>query len=539
MSQDRKLQKLELTWVGKYDEQQPLEPRILIENPEYSYGEVETGMLPNGKPWKGNMLIHGDNLLALKALEQDYAGCVKCIYIDPPYNTGNAFEHYDDGIQHSIWLSLMRERLVLLRSLLSEDGSIWISIDDDEQAYLKVLMDEIFGRQNFVNNVIWEKKFSPSNDAKWLSDSHDFVMIYAKNKNIWRPNLLPRSEEMNSRYKNPDNDPRGEWTSGDCSVKTYSASADYPITTPSGRVVNPPAGYCWRFSKEKFAELIADNRIWFGKDGDGVPRVKRFLSDVKEGITAMTIWKHTEVGHNQDAKKEVKQFNSESVFATPKPERLIERVLTLGSNPGDLVLDSFLGSGTTAAVAQKMGRRYIGVELGNHAYTHCYPRLKKVTDGTDQGGISKAQNWNGGGGFRFYELAPSLLKEDKFGNLVINKEYNADMLAAAMAKQEGFTYAPSAEHYWKQGYSHESDYIYTTTQFMTVEGLAAIVEQMKEGESLLVCCTAFQKECRSAFPSITIKKIPQMLLGRCEFNKDDYSLNIVELPIMEEEEFEE
>ena len=535
MAQDRKLQKLELTWVGKYDEQQPLEPRILIENPEYSYGEVEAGVLPNGKAWKGNMLIHGDNLLALKAIEQDYAGQVKCIYIDPPYNTGNAFEHYDDGVEHSIWLSLMRERLVLLRNLLSEDGSIWISIDDDEQAYLKVLMDEIFGRQNFVNNVIWEKKFSPSNDAKWLSDSHDFVMIYAKNKNIWRPNLLPRSEEMNSRYKNPDNDPRGEWTSGDCSVKTYSASADYPITTPSGRVVNPPAGYCWRFSKEKFAELIADNRIWFGKDGDGVPRVKRFLSDVKEGITAMTIWKHTEVGHNQDAKKEVKQFNSESVFATPKPERLIERVLTLGSNEGDIVLDSFLGSGTTAAVAQKMGRRYIGVEMGDHAYTHCAVRLKKVIDGTDQGGISKAQNWKGGGGFRFYELAPSLLKEDKFGNLVINKEYNADMLAAAMAKQEGFTYEPSAEHYWKQGYSHESDYIYTTTQFMTVEGLAAIAEQMKEGESLLVCCTAFQKECRSAFPNITIKKIPQMLLGRCEFNKDDYSLNIVEMPVIEDE----
>ena len=249
----------------------------------------------------------------------------------------------------------------------------------------------------------------------------------------------------------------------------------------------------------------------------------------------MTIWRYTEVGHNQDAKKEVKQFNSESVFATPKPERLIERILTLGSNEGDIVLDSFLGSGTTAAVAQKMGRRYIGVEMGNHAYTHCAVRLKMVVDGTDQGGISKAHNWKGGGGFRFYELAPSLLKEDKFGNLVINKEYNDDMLAAAMAKQEGFTYEPSAEHYWKQGYSHESDYIYTTTQFMTVEGLAAIAEQMKEGESLLVCCTAFQKECRSAFPNITIKKIPQMLLGRCEFAHDDYSLNIVELPTIEEE----
>lgn len=528
MSQNR-LQKLELTWIGKDDEREPLEPRILIENPQYSYGDTESG----------NMLIHGDNLLALKALEQEYAGLVKCIYIDPPYNTGNAFEHYDDGIEHSIWLSLMRERLEILWRLLSKDGSIWISLDDNEQAYCKVLCDEIFGRKNFVANVIWEKKFSPSNDAKWLSDSHDFIMVFAKNKDLWRPNLLSRTDEMNNRYKNPDNDPRGNWTSGDCSVKTYSASCDYPIITPSGRVVNPPSGYCWRFSKEKFADLVSDNRIWFGCDGNNVPRIKRFLSDVKEGITAMTIWKYTEVGHNQDAKKETKAFNSESVFATPKPERLLERILTLGSNTGDLVLDSFLGSGTTAAVAQKMGRRYIGIELGDHAYTHCYPRLKQVTDGTDQGGISKAQNWHGGSGFKFYELAPSLLKEDRFGNLVINREYNADMLAAAMAKQEGYTYRPDKELYWKQGQSSEQDFIYTTTQFLTVESLDAISDAMVEGESLLICCTAFQPECKNRHSRITIKKIPQMLLGRCAFGKDDYSLNIIDLPQLDEEEWDD
>lgn len=249
----------------------------------------------------------------------------------------------------------------------------------------------------------------------------------------------------------------------------------------------------------------------------------------------MTLWTYQEVGHNQDAKKEIKAFGFETVFETPKPERLIERVLTIGSNPGDLVLDSFLGSGTTAAVAQKMGRRYIGIELGEHAYTHCVPRLKMVTDGTDQGGISKAQNWKGGSGFKFYELAPSLLKEDKFGHLVINKEYNADMLAAAMAKQEGYTYQPDSEVYWKQGRGSETDFIYTTTQFMTVEALAAIHETMTEGESLLICCTSFQKECKQAFSNISIKKIPQMLLGRCEFGKDDYSLNIIELP---EEKFE-
>ncbi len=535
MAQNNK-NKLELTWIGKYDKHDPLEPRILIENKEYSYGHPETGVLPNGKPWNGNMLIHGDNLLALKALEQDFAGQIKCIYIDPPYNTGSAFEQYDDGLEHSIWLSLMRDRLEVIYNLLSKDGSLWISLDDTEQAYCKVLCDEIFGRNNFVANVIWEKKFSPSNDAKWLSDSHDFILVYAKTKESWRPNLLPRTEEMNRRYKNVDNDPRGAWTSGDCSVKTYSASCDYPIMTPSGRIVNPPAGYCWRFSKEKFNELRNDNRIWFGPDGCNVPRVKRFLSDVKQGITPMTIWKYTEVGHNQDAKKEVKVFNSQSVFATPKPERLIERVLILGSNPGDIVLDSFLGSGTTAAVAQKMGRRYIGIELGNHAYTHCVPRLKMVTDGTDQGGITKAQNWEGGSGFKFYELAPSLLKEDKFGNLVINKEYNADMLAAAMAKQEGYTYQPSQEVYWKQGFGSETDYIYTTTQFMTVEALSAIHETMAEDETLLICCTSFQRECKQAFNNISIKKIPQMLLGRCEFDKDDYSLHIISAPEVESDE---
>lgn len=528
-----KLNKLELTWIGKYDEHEPIEPRILIENPDYSYGTVETGVLPNGKPWNGNMLVHGDNLLALKALEDNYTGAVKCIYIDPPYNTGNAFEHYDDGLEHSIWLSLIRERLTILYNLLSPDGSMWISLDDTEQAYCKVLCDEIFGRNNFVANVIWHKKHTRANDAKWFSDNHDFILVYAKNKDRWRPNLLPRTEDSSKGYTNPDNDLRGVWASGPCHVKTPNPKDIYPITTPSGRIVMPPAGTSWRFSKQRMSELITESRIYFGPLGNNIPRYKRFLSDVQNGFVPLTIWLRDEVGDNQEAKSEVKKINSQDVFSTPKPERLIERVLMLGSNPGDLVLDSFLGSGTTAAVAQKMGRRYIGVELGQHAYTHCYPRLKMVTDGTDQCGISKAQNWKGGNGFKFYELAPSLLKEDKFGNLVINKEYNADMLAAAMAKQEGYTYSPDRDVYWKQGYGSETDFIYTTTQFMTVEMLDAIHETMSEDESLLVCCTAFQRECKQAFKNITVKKIPQMLLGRCEFSKDDYSLNIVELPAVD------
>lgn len=537
MAQDKKLQKLELTWIGKDDSREPIEPRILIENPDYSYGTVETGTLPNGKPWNGNMLIHGDNLLALKALEENYTGAVKCIYIDPPYNTGNAFEHYDDGLEHSIWLSLMRERLIILRNLLTEDGSIWISIDADECHYLKVLCDEIFGRPNFIDEVIWQRSYAPINLKKTLSRCHDAILVYAKNKtDRFELNRLPRSVDANNRYRNLDNDPRGVWKSSDLSVGPAVQENIYPITTPTGRVCYPPEGYSWRLSQSRFQEYLNDNRIWFGPTGNNVPSIKRFLTEVKDGIVAQTLWTYQEVGHNQDAKKEIKAFGFESVFDTPKPERLIERVLTLGSNPGDLVLDSFLGSGTTAAVAQKMGRRYIGVELGQHAYTHCYPRLKMVTNGTDQGGISKAQNWKGGNGFKFYELASSLLKEDKFGNLVINKEYNADMLAAAMAKQEGFTYAPSTDVYWKQGYSSESDFIYTTTQFMTVEGLAAIRETMTEGESLLICCTSFQRECKQAFSNISIKKIPQMLLGRCEFAHDDYSLNIIDLPHIDDEE---
>ena len=326
-------QKLELTWIGKGQEMN-LEPRILVENSEKSYGDPNTE----------NMLIHGDNLLALKALEQNYTGKIKCIYIDPPYNTGSAFEHYDDNVEHSKWLSLMKVRLEILHNLLAEDGSIWVSLDDNEQAYCKILMDEIFGRNNFINNVIWQKKFSPQNDAKWLSDNHDFIMVYAKNKELWHPNLLPRTEEMNARYKNPDKDPRGPWTSSDLSVRRVTLKDIYEITTPSGKKYLPTQGRSWGVSKENMKELIADNRIWFGENGDNMPRLKRFLSEVKDGMVSLTIWSYQEVGHNQDAKKEVKAFNSEDVFATPKPERLIERVLTLGSNEGDLVLDSFFGS---------------------------------------------------------------------------------------------------------------------------------------------------------------------------------------------------
>ncbi|MEI6139567.1 MAG: site-specific DNA-methyltransferase [Mariniphaga sp.] len=514
--------KLELCWPGKDLVVKP-EPRVLIEDPDKSYGETGTG----------NMLINADNLLALKALEQNFAGKIKCVYIDPPYNTGNAFEHYDDGLEHSTWLNLMKPRLEILYKLLSNEGSIWISIDDDESHYLKVFCDEIFGRKNFVSNVIWEKKYSPQNDAKWLSDSHDHILVYAKNKESWRPNLLPRTEDMDNRYKNPDNDPRGVWKPADFSVKTYSKSSDYPIILPSGRIVNPPQSRCWVSSQDRFFELVSENRIWFGESGNNVPSVKKFLTEVKQGSVSKTIWFREEVGDNQEAKKEIKTFLNEDVFTTPKPERLVQRVLQLSSNEGDIVLDSFLGSGTTAAVAQKMGRKWIGIELGEHCNTHCLPRLKAVCDGTDQGGISKATEWKGGGGFKFYNLAPSLLNQDKYNQWVINPNYNAQLLAAAMARHEGFTYSPNVSVIWKQGYATENHYIFTTTNTITPDVVEQIVSELKPGESLRICCTAFVEGCNEISPLIEIKKIPSILLGKCEFGNEDYCTGsaIVNMPL--------
>ncbi|WP_375648277.1 site-specific DNA-methyltransferase [Bartonella sp. MU70NMGDW] len=517
-------QKLELNWIGK-EKRPKLEPRILLEDLEKSY---HASHRISSQDIFDNKLIFGDNLLALKALEQEYMGKVKCIYIDPPYNTGNAFEHYEDGLEHSIWLSLMRDRLELLHHLLADDGSIWISIDDDEQAYLKVMMDEIFGRQNFINNIIWQKKYAPQNDTKWLSDNHDFIIVYAKDKTIWRPQLLPRSSDMDARYKNPDNDPRGLWQSDNLSAKRVTPKDIYEIITPSGRKVMPPAGTSWRVSKKKFAELVEDNRIWFGTDNNGVPRIKRFLSEVKNGMVSMTIWPYTEVGHNQDAKREVKVFNSGSVFTTPKPERLMERIIQLATNPGDLVLDSFAGSGTTGAVAHKMGRKWIMIELGEHCHTHIIPRLKQVIDGTDQGGVSKSVNWQGGGGFRYYRLAPSLLQKDPWGQWIISREYNAAMLSEAMCKHMGFTYAPDENHYWMQGYSTETDYIYVTTSAMTHEQLRIMSEEVGSHRTLLICGTAFDTKSAS-FENLTLTKIPRAILEKCEWGRDDYSLNVANL----------
>ncbi|HEY4513559.1 MAG TPA: site-specific DNA-methyltransferase [Candidatus Paceibacterota bacterium] len=524
-------QKLELTWIGKNNPEYDIaniEPRILEERTDLSYGDKDSE----------NMIIHGDNLLALKALLPEFEGKVKCIYIDPPYNTGNAFEHYDDSVEHSTWLSLMKPRLELLKILLHPDqGSIWISIDDDETHYLKVLCDEVFGRGNFVANVIWEKKHTRANDAKWFSDNHDHILVYARNKFDWKRNLLPRPEEEIG-YENIDNDPRGLWASQPMQVKTPSEKCIYEITGPTGKKFWPPKGRSWQFGMDRYKELVKDNRIWFGENGSNVPRIKKFLSEVKQGIVPLTIWPREEVGDNQEAKGEMKIIVPDDPFGTPKPERLIKRILDIATKPGDLVLDSFLGSGTTSAVAQKMGRKQIGIEMGDHAYTHCKVRLDKVVDGKDGLKLSEILDWKGGGGYKFYELAPSFVVIDEFGNPVIDSYYNDVKLIRAMCKLTNYTFSPSSTDYWKHGKGQGNNSIYITTQMLSVAMTQQIASHLGKNETLLICPKKFEPGCEKVDARITIKKIPQSILKACQFGKKEYLLPIKERAMEEIDEEE-
>lgn len=394
-------QGLQLGWTGKTAAQ-----RVARQTPFHALEPVSS----HGAAGSGNLLVQGENLQALKALLPFYKGQVKCVFIDPPYNTGSAFEHYDDKLQHSQWLSMMLPRLELLKDLLSTDGSIWVTIDDNEGHYLKVLMDEVFGRENFVANVIWQKKYSPQNDAEFFSAMHDHLFVFARNATSLTRNLIPRTAKQDDAYKNPDEDSRGVWKASDLTRAEHRDRDFYPITTPSGKPAYPARGRSWSRPPEEIERLRADNRLWFGKKGDAIPSLKRFLTEVKDGVVPQTIWFRDEVGDNQDAKKEVKELNVNEIFSTPKPEALIRRILEIATNPNDLILDSFLGSGTTAAVAHKMGRRWIGIEMGEHAATHCLPRLVKVING-EQGGISKAVNWQGGGSFRFMQLGAPVFDE--------------------------------------------------------------------------------------------------------------------------------
>jgi len=394
-----------LNWLTRDDDvkaAQKVPYRLLEEVPKFSYGDKNAG----------NMLIQGDNLEALKALLPFYAGQVKCIYIDPPYNTNSAFKQYDDNLEHTKWLSMMWPRLELLREFLTEDGSIWVSIDDNEAHYLKVIMDEVFGRNNFLKSCVWQKRYSRENRTA-IGEAHEHLLIYGKNPELFKKsrNKLPLTEKQTKVYRNPNNHPRGPWRGVSLSAQGYRPNQMYEIVAPNGKVHRPPAGSCWKVIESQYEKLLAEDRVYFGKDGNAIPSRIQFLEDI-EGMVPWTWWPHEEAGHTDEAKREVQElFGKEDTFATPKPERLIERIIQIASNEGDLVLDSFIGSATTSAVAHKMKRRHIGIEMGEHAVTLCQPRLKKVVDG-EQGGISEAQDWKGGGGFRFYRLGENAFDED-------------------------------------------------------------------------------------------------------------------------------
>ena len=608
-----KKQKLELTWIGK-DEEVKLEPRVLIEDPELSYGDKDTQ----------NMIIHGDNLLALKALEQEYAGKVKCIYIDPPYNTGNAFEHYDDGLEHSIWLNLFLKRVEILHRLLDKDGVFFVQLDDNELDYAKVILDQVFLRRNFINRITIEARspsaFSTVNPGVFKSS--EYILMYAKNKSFFDNRSLRIPSKRDSAYNKYilNREDHTKWNF--ISLKlAFLESLNKEKLSELNKFIES-IFMLKELSKQDLENYIKNNFVYsIMLDTKKLltylhTKLKEVLfEDFKEKVyqyllekistnytekdidkfvfnNAEAVCRETEISDTGAGKETVELkyisienpnivhlltrenyddiyvFNGKQISfyskniaeidgeSTPsklltniwtdiswegisqegkvtfkkskKPEALIRRILELSTNEHDYVLDSFLGSGTTAAVAHKMNRKYIGIELGEHARTHVVPRLKRIVDGDDKSGVSKVVNWQGGGGFNFYTLAPSLLTKDRFGNWIIEPSYDATLLASAMAKQEGFKYFPSDSFYWKQGYSTETDYIFTTTQFVTVEMIDKIHEEMKEDETLLICAKSFQDVIESTYSNITIKKIPKVLLGKCEFGRDDYSLNIVE-----------
>lgn len=577
------MQRLELTWIGKGAEP-AVEPRILLHDPSKDYGDPNTE----------NMLIHGDNLLALKALEQQYAGQVKCIYIDPPYNTGEAFAEYDDNYEHSIWLGLMYQRLQLLRNLLSEDGAIFVQLNDDEMNYCKVILDEIFGRNNFVNIISLFTKVSAGasggGEDKKLKKNMEYILVYSKSmsslttfKPIYKNTPLMRyianMKEDGKSYKYTNVLVKCE------SVEPYKVIKDgsgedieiFKVNDYEIKTINQLAKD-ENISQEDVYQKYFDNvmtttnaqtsirtRVWDATDSENnmymISYIPRSGKNKGEKTTlyfmgkqkVLLIWlKDTAVrdGKNIYKKERIGTYwdgfswinvNKEGAVTFSggkKPEQLIQRILEMTTEPNDLVLDSFLGSGTTAAVAQKMGRKYIGVELGEHCYSLCKPRLDRVIDG-DQTGISKDLNWQGGGGYKFYELAPSLITKDKYGNPVISEQFNSNMLIAAVAKLNGYFFAPDSDVFWKQGYSQDKSFIYVTTEYLDAKMLDSIAADLSDMESLLICTPAFDIGLDKRYDNIQVKKIPKSVLDKCEYGVDNYNLNVVDIPIIDEEEWED
>lgn len=564
--------KLELTWFGK-DEPMHVEPRLLIENTELSNTDTD----PNTE----NILIHGDNLLALKALEPMYAGQIKCIYIDPPFNTGQAFEHYDDNLEHSIWLNLMYERFKLLYRLLEANGMFWIHLDDVEVHYCKVVLDEIFSRHNFVSHITYERSaVAGLGQGGYLVNTTEHILLYKKGVLPDKVNLSYEELGFNiiKRYNRYVAD-FGERKL----VREFTAKSNGEIVRVyehTGVVIETIS---LRDVKNREAEIRSDFAAHIDTlfRGNRVQKENEFQNDIidslekgkfysvdyipsrgknKDEETTLyynncellswlkdtttlengmltksqkmtTLWKHGEI-----PKADIANEGGVYFPRSKKPEQLLRRIIEMSTEPGDYILDSFLGSGTTAAVAHKMGRRWIGVEMGDHAYTHCKTRMDNVIASSDSLGITKSESWQGGGGYRFYELAPSLINEDPFGEYVINPEYDADMLAAAVALHEGFTYKPNSDMFWKQSVGNEKSYLFVTTRHLNSTFLDSIKDSMEDDEYLIIACRSFESGLDKAYDHITLKKIPQMLLSRCEFGKTDYNLNIVHPPVYEDEE---
>lgn len=541
-----KKQKLELTWIGK--ENRPrLEPRILLEDTARSHHAKHR---VTDHDLFDNRLIKGDNLLALKALEQEFTEKIKCIFIDPPYNTGSAFEHYDDGVEHSVWLSLMRDRLERLRQLLTNDGSIWITIDDNEVHYLKVLCDEVFGRSNFViQNTV--KRSAPTGH-KSINPTPvqvaDYVLVYAKDRARWNYKPQYTERDFDTAYNKFIDDyekgPSG-WkiTTLNAALKERRMSLDECLSKFPERIIrfaqpnfegvgketkdlilisrNQP-GKIFIQKRDDHADiyLLKGDRILFYRD-----KLRMIDGRLVTGELLTNVW--LDIPYQGIANE------GDVVFPKgKKPEKLLQRIIDIATDPGDWVLDSFAGSGTTGAVAHKMGRRWIMVEMGDHCDTHIVPRLKNVIDDNDQAGVSKAVSWKGGGGFRCYRLAPSLLEKDRWGQWVISKKYNDVMLAEAACKLEGFSYAPSDTVYWQHGHSTERDFIYVTTQHLSADQLAQLSDEVGPDRTLLVLCAAFRARKGGAehYPNLTVKKIPKQVLSRCEWGHDDYSLKVENLP---------
>ncbi len=524
---------LELSWTNKH-------LRLLAEEdgsyqwvPPSDYRVAEVRLLENagtvGKTRsqrnraKDNLLIRGDALNALTSLGElpefakELVGKVRLAYLDPPFNTKQSFLHYDDNLEHSVWLTMMRDRLVQIKKLLASNGSVWVHLDDSEMAYCRAVMDEEFGRDSFVATIIWEKSYTRENRTD-ISTTHDYILVYAMDRSVWKAarNLLLQSEAQIGRYSNPDADPRGPWKAVPVHAKAEKgrrAEQFYSLTTPSGRILDPPPGNCWRFTRARLDELIADNRVWFGRNGKGVPALKKFLSEVQPGLVPVSIWPHTEIGTTGTAKNEiVALFTEQEPFSTPKPEALVSRITQIASNPGDIVLDCFLGSGTTAAVAHKMGRRWIGIERSVETFdTYTIPRLTKVIDGEDPGGITEQTGWTGGGGFRVLDVAPSMFDEDG-GTVYLSPWATSSRLAEVCAAQLHYEFEPEPPFAGRRG----------RTRLAVIDGLVnedvvrLLVANLPDDERLVVCGTAVDPAARTVLRELrsgsTVRKIPASIL---------------------------